>query len=78
LNTARGTGETATSASSAGREMPDTQLKRAIGKIMPPVSNNENNTVTGDTHVKRVSADSDSIFTSPEIVLNKEKRKLDN
>jgi hypothetical protein len=78
LNIARETGETAVSISSAGREVPDTQLKGAVSRIVFLVSNNGNNTVTGDTHVKRVSADSDSIFTSPEVALSEEERKFDN
>jgi hypothetical protein len=78
LNTARGTGETAAFVSSARREMPDTQLERAVGRIVPPVSNNGNNTVTGDTHVERVSANGDSIFIFPEMALNEEERKLDD
>jgi hypothetical protein len=78
LNTARGTGETAVFISSAGREMPDIQLEKIIGKIVFPVSNNGSNIVTDDTHVERVSADSNSIFTFPEMVLSEKERKFDN
>ena len=78
LNTARGIGETAISISSAGREMPDTQLKKAVGRIAPPISNNGSNTVTGDTHVERVSADNNSTFISPEVILSEEERKFDD
>ena len=78
LNIVRGTGETAIFISSAGREVPDTQLERIVGKIAPPVGNNGSNTVTSDTHVERVSADSDSTFISPEVALSEEERKLDN
>jgi hydrogenase maturation factor len=78
LNTVRETSETAAFISSAGREMPDTQLEKIISRIAPPVNNNGSNTVTGDTHVKRVSANNDSILTSPEMALSEKKRKFDN
>jgi hypothetical protein len=78
LNTVREAGETAVSASSLKREVPDTQLEKIISKIAPSIDNNGNNTVTSDTHVERVSADSDSTFISPEMALSEEERKLDN
>jgi hypothetical protein len=78
LNIARETGETVVSVSSAGREVPDTQLEGAVSRIAPFVGNNGSNIVTGDTHAERVSADNDFIFTFPEVALSEEERKFDN
>jgi hydrogenase maturation factor len=78
LNTVRGAGETAISVSSLGREVPETQLEKIIDRIAPPVGNNGSNIVTGDTHVERVSADNNSTFISPEVILSEEEHKFDN
>jgi hydrogenase maturation factor len=58
--------------------VPDTQLEKIVNRIAPPVSNNGNNIITGDTHVERVSADSDSTLTSLKIALSEEKCKFDD